>query len=46
MGLGTFGASVPLFLRNRELLGHSPMRNVENHPCNISTMFGSNWACG
>jgi hypothetical protein len=19
--------------------------NVENHPCNISTMFGSNWAC-
>jgi len=21
-------------------------RNVENHPSNISTMFGSNWACG
>ena len=20
--------------------------NVENHPCNISTMFDSNWACG
>ena len=20
--------------------------NVENHPCNISTMVGSNWACG
>ena len=20
--------------------------NVENHPCNTSTMFGSNWACG
>ena len=20
--------------------------NVENHPCNISNLFGSNWACG
>ena len=20
--------------------------NIENHPCNIFTMFGSNWACG
>jgi hypothetical protein len=27
MGLGPFGASAPLFLRNRELLGHSPIRN-------------------
>ena len=25
MGLGTFGASAPLFLRNGELLGHSPI---------------------
>ena len=28
MGLGPFGASAPLFLRNGELLGHSPIRNV------------------
>ena len=28
MGLGSFGASVPLFLRNGELLGHSPIRRV------------------
>ena len=27
MGLGPFGASAPLFLRNGELLGHSPMHN-------------------
>jgi hypothetical protein len=27
MGLGPFGASTPLFLRNGELLGHSPIRN-------------------
>jgi hypothetical protein len=27
MGLGTFGASAPLFLRNGELLGHSPILN-------------------
>jgi hypothetical protein len=26
MGLGLFGASAPLFLRNGELLGHSPIR--------------------
>ena len=26
MGLGPFGASAPLFLRNGELLGHSTMR--------------------
>jgi hypothetical protein len=25
MGLGPFGASPPLFLRNGELLGHSPI---------------------
>ena len=25
MGLGPFGASAPLFLRNGELLGHSPI---------------------
>jgi hypothetical protein len=27
MGLGPFGASAPLCLRNGELLGHSPMHN-------------------
>ena len=27
MGLCSFGASAPLFLRNGELLGHSPIRN-------------------
>jgi hypothetical protein len=27
MGFGAFGASAPLFLRNGELLGHSPIRN-------------------
>ena len=26
MGLGPFGTSVPLFLRNGDLLGHSPIR--------------------
>jgi hypothetical protein len=26
MGLGPFGASAPLFLRNGELLGHSPIQ--------------------
>ena len=28
MGLGPFGVSAPLFLRNGELLGHSPIHNV------------------
>jgi membrane protein CcdC involved in cytochrome C biogenesis len=28
MGLGPFGASAPLFLRNGELLGHSPIHNL------------------
>ena len=28
MGLAHFGASAPLFLRNGELLGHSPIHNV------------------
>jgi hypothetical protein len=27
MGLGSFGASAPLFLRNGVLLGHSPIHN-------------------
>jgi hypothetical protein len=27
MGLAPFGASAPLFLRNGELLGHSPIQN-------------------
>jgi hypothetical protein len=26
MGFGAFGASAPLFLRNGELLGHSPLK--------------------
>jgi hypothetical protein len=30
MGLAPFGASAPLFLRNGELLGHSPIRNGRN----------------
>jgi hypothetical protein len=29
MGLAPFGASAPLFLRNGELLGHSPIRNQD-----------------
>jgi hypothetical protein len=29
MGLGPFVASAPLFLSNGELLGHSPIHNVE-----------------
>ena len=29
MGLGSFGASDPLFLRNGELPGHSPIRSVK-----------------
>jgi hypothetical protein len=29
MGLAPFGASTPLFLRNGELLGHSPIHNGE-----------------
>jgi hypothetical protein len=32
MGLGTFGASAPLFLRNGELLGHSPMHKLKYIP--------------
>ena len=28
MGLGPFGASAPLFLKNGELLGHSPMHTL------------------
>ena len=28
MGLGPFGTSAPLFLRNGELLGHSPIHIV------------------
>ena len=31
MGLGAFGVSVPLFLRNGELLGHSPIPNSINY---------------
>jgi hypothetical protein len=31
MGLGAFGVSAPLFLRNGELLGHSPIRNIINY---------------
>jgi hypothetical protein len=28
MGIGPFGASAPLFLRNGELIGHSPIRKL------------------
>ena len=28
MGIGPFGSSAPLFLRNGELLGHSPIHNM------------------
>jgi hypothetical protein len=31
MGLGALGVSAPLFLRNGELLGHSPIRNSINY---------------
>jgi hypothetical protein len=31
MGLGPFGASAPLFLRNGELLGHSPIRKQHRY---------------
>ena len=34
MGLGPFGVSVPLFLKNGELLGHSSIHNVT---LNVST---------
>ena len=37
MGLGPFGASAPLFLRNGELLGHSPIRNIPSHTNMIDT---------
>jgi hypothetical protein len=30
MGLGPFGASAPLFLRDGELFGHSPIRTLIN----------------
>ena len=30
MGLGPFGASTPLFLRNGELLGHSPIHILQD----------------
>jgi hypothetical protein len=33
-----FGASAPLFLRNGELLGHSPIRN-EPSPMNIHVLY-------
>jgi hypothetical protein len=37
MGLGPFGASAPLFLRNGELLGHSPMHNISTtYPIRIT----------
>jgi hypothetical protein len=49
MGLGPFGASAPLFLRNGELLGHSPIRQilvfnaintiVTDMECNISNYY-------
>jgi hypothetical protein len=35
MGLGTFGASAPLFLRNGELLGHSPIHTARELALNL-----------
>ena len=49
MGLGPFGISAPLFLRNGELLGHSPIHNFKTVPraliVNVSThdQVGSHW---
>jgi hypothetical protein len=37
MGLGPFGASTPLYLRNGELLEHSPIRLFAND--NIDELF-------
>ena len=31
MGLGPFGASAPLFLKNGELPGHSPISNLQSN---------------
>ena len=48
MGLGPFGASASLFLRNGELLGHSPIckwsdqRNQEKNLMIILVLVGSN----
>ena len=39
MGLGSFGASAPLCLRNGELLGHSPIRNVCKQSVNSLKSF-------
>ena len=36
MALGTFGTSAPLFLRNGELLGHSPIHNVVSSTTRLS----------
>ena len=33
MGVAPFGASAPLFLRNGELLGHSPILHVHVNYC-------------
>jgi hypothetical protein len=45
MGLGPFGASAPLSLRNGELLGHSPIHNISTtYPMRIEPhvlLFGS-----
>ena len=35
MGLGPFGTSAPLFLRNGELLGHSPIHNSLITACDL-----------
>ena len=37
MGIGLFGASAPLYLRNGELLEHSPMRNIQGCRAKFST---------
>ena len=39
MGLAPFGASAPLFLRNGELLGHSPI-HITSRPIRLSVILG------
>ena len=39
MGLGPFGASAPLFLRNGELLRHSPIHNP--YTCTLNIFYCS-----
>jgi len=44
MGIGPFGTSAPLFLRNGELLGHSPIRNSHDENVLESIIFEMNYS--